>query len=440
MRYMNLVILALFSALIGLINPQVSDASRVDCTRSEAKLIRANANDSLEYQGIILYSGSIEGKNHYDALVVAYIGDNLHWCRRYETDDDTSTHAEQLDGWGGRIFVTITTDGGTGELDTYTVAGWQPTYGLGRGPQAATILEIDPTQSGEVMNGTYVISKTEDGLTNTVIIYGVQFHDMRVYIDGVASSYVLDLEGNPLYYVDCPRGSAFQYVLDYDMTQLLEVICNGVTARSNAVLRNNGELPENLPESINPGGGFFSYCTDSRGILVMRTEGGMGYEIFAVPAETIGNGLQQAVATGQNVKLGEGDNISIWALSTDELQFSTPDPYTFIVSKYICGDPIVTGEAITLATSANSQAGEFIIQSAQAQPKPTEPSSSLPVYRPSPLKLNDDGTYTIRAGDNLNTIASKLGINVDVLAEYNDISDKRFIQIGQILQIPDLEN
>jgi LysM repeat protein len=59
------------------------------------------------------------------------------------------------------------------------------------------------------------------------------------------------------------------------------------------------------------------------------------------------------------------------------------------------------------------------------------------VYRPSALQLNDDGTYTIRAGDTLNTIAAKLGVDVDELAELNRIANARYIFVGQILEIPE---
>jgi len=441
MRIVNFILFCVVVSLfISVSSVSQAQVTRVDCRESEARMIRDNPNDTLEFQGIRLYSGSIEGTNHYDALVVAYQdGAGFRWCRRYESDLSTSTHAQQLDEWNGRFFVTLTVDEATSALEEVASGGWISSYGLGAGPVVGLILEIEPYVNGAVQRGTYVISKTEDGLTNSVVIYGVQYYDdvKRVHIDGIASSYVLDENGDPLNYVDCPRGSAFRYILDYDMSEIREVQCNGVTLRSDAVLQNTGEIAENLPESINPGGGFFSYCTTTGGILVMGVENGTGYELFGVSNAQIANSMLTAEDIGQNIKLGESGDVSLWALSDGEnLQFSTPAPYTFIFNKYRCGDLFPTSDPLSVSTSDNFSVDSFTIQSA---PQPTATPSAgtgLPVYRPSRLNLNEDGTYTIRAGDNLATIAAKLGVPQDVLAEHNGISNPRFIQIGQVLEIP----
>jgi hypothetical protein len=272
-----------------------------------------------------------------------------------------------------------------------------------------------------------------NGLTNSVIVDGVQFWDQKVYITGVASSYVLDAQGNPSHYLDCPRGSGFRYTLDYDMITVLDVECNGVSLHADALLRGTHELPENLQDPINPGGGFHAYCTNSNGIQIMGLNGEVGYELFVIPNYLIGNGIQMATETGKNVKLGESGIVSLWALTTDELQLHTTESYNFIFSKYRCGDPIPNGETVTVATSSSSLPLDLI-----TQPNTLPASaSSLPIYRPSALQLNDDGTYTIRSGDTLNTIAAKLGVDVNDLAELNHIVNARYIAVGQVLEIPD---
>ncbi len=249
----------------------------------------------------------------------------------------------------------------------------------------------------------------------------------------LASSYVLNRLGDPFHYTDCARGSGFRYTLDRNLTTLLSVECNGVSILAEGLLQNTGEIPENLQEPLNPGGGFFAYCTNSNGIQIVGLNGEVGYELFVVPNHMIGNGLQLAVATGENVKLGESGIVSLWALSTDELQLHTTEPYDFIFSKYRCGDPIPSGEGVTVATTSSASTANL---SSPSNDLPSS-ASSLPVYRPSALKLNSDGTYTIRSGDTLNAIASKLGVNVDELADLNGIENPRFIVVGQTLTIPD---
>ena len=433
MRLFYIVVGVVVFSLVNL-TPYPALAQTRSCSRNDANLIRERPNDTVEFLGITLYSGAIKTNGQTDAVVTAYIGKSLRWCRYYDTSLSTNTEALQLDEWGGRVFVTITADNGASqELNDFTINGWISSYGLGAGPRVAVVVEIDPINDGQVLRGTYVISKTVDGLTNTLIVDGTQFWGDKVMITGVASSYVLDAQGNPFSYLECPRGSGFRYTLDYNMTTVLDIACNGVSLRADALLQNTGELPENLQEPINPGGGFSAYCTNSNGIQVMGLNGEVGYELFVVPNYMIGNGLQLAVETGQNVKLGEGGTVSLWALSTDELQLHTTEPYDFIFSKYRCGEPIPNGAAITLATSDDPSPAD------QSTPSDSLPARvlSLPVYRPLALQLNEDGTYTIQAGDTLNTIAAQLGVDVQELVELNRIANARYIFVGQIIEIPD---
>lgn len=55
----------------------------------------------------------------------------------------------------------------------------------------------------------------------------------------------------------------------------------------------------------------------------------------------------------------------------------------------------------------------------------------------SMLGNNNSGiTYTVKAGDTLSSIASKYGTTYQKLAQYNNISNPNFIQIGQVIKIP----
>lgn len=428
------IIVGIITFFLASIPPQLTLAQDNKCSRDDARFVRDNANDTAELLGITFYAGTLEANNQTDAVVTAYIDNALRWCRYYDTSRKTNTAALELDEWNGRMFVTMSVDNGaSGELNAYTANGWISSYGLGAGPTVGAIIEIDPLNLGQVLNGTYIISKTEDGLTNAVIVDGAQYWNDTVFVTGIASSYVLNALGDPFHYTECARGSGFRYTLDRNMTQLMNVECNGVSTMADSLLGNAGEIPENLQEPLNPGGGFFAYCTNSNGIQIVGLNGEVGYELFVVPNHMIGNGLQLAVATGENVKLGESGIVSLWALSTDELQLHTTEPYDFIFSKYRCGDPIPSGESVTVATSTSASTANL------TTPPNDLPSSasSLPVYRPTALRLNSDGTYTIRSGDTLNAIAAKLGVKANDLAELNGIENPRFIVVGQVLNIPE---
>lgn len=62
-------------------------------------------------------------------------------------------------------------------------------------------------------------------------------------------------------------------------------------------------------------------------------------------------------------------------------------------------------------------------------PPPAPPPEAVPTQPPA-------GVYVVQSGDTLFDIASRLDVAVDVLAEYNNLSDPGQIFAGQELQIP----
>ena len=53
-----------------------------------------------------------------------------------------------------------------------------------------------------------------------------------------------------------------------------------------------------------------------------------------------------------------------------------------------------------------------------------------------PATTGASGSYTVRAGDDLSSIADRFGVSAKALAEANGISDPNFITIGQVLTAP----
>jgi LysM repeat protein len=72
----------------------------------------------------------------------------------------------------------------------------------------------------------------------------------------------------------------------------------------------------------------------------------------------------------------------------------------------------------------------------------TRPSSqpSAPATQPTPDASAQPAasfrTYTVKSGDTLGAIASKLGTTVSALVALNHLSDARRLSIGQVLRIP----
>ncbi len=66
-------------------------------------------------------------------------------------------------------------------------------------------------------------------------------------------------------------------------------------------------------------------------------------------------------------------------------------------------------------------------------------TNAEPMPTPAPVQTNDNSTYTVKNGDCLSTIGSKLGINWKDIANINGISSPYIIYVGQILKVPGKE-
>jgi LysM repeat protein len=65
---------------------------------------------------------------------------------------------------------------------------------------------------------------------------------------------------------------------------------------------------------------------------------------------------------------------------------------------------------------------------------PETTPEATPEVTPSPTPIR--GTYEVQAGDTLSSIADQFGVDLETLAEANDISDPDLIYPGQVLIIP----
>ena len=76
-----------------------------------------------------------------------------------------------------------------------------------------------------------------------------------------------------------------------------------------------------------------------------------------------------------------------------------------------------------------------VTPSASISPAPTPSASVIPSAKLTP---GTTGTYTVKAGDSMSSIASGLGVNWLTLAQANglDATTANKIKIGQVLKVP----
>ena len=79
-----------------------------------------------------------------------------------------------------------------------------------------------------------------------------------------------------------------------------------------------------------------------------------------------------------------------------------------------------------------------------ANPNLIYPGQIIKIYEDKRSEKKTDidfsGTYIVRAGDTLSSIARRFDTTVDELAEVNNISDPNLIYVGEILKIPTINN
>jgi LysM repeat protein len=83
---------------------------------------------------------------------------------------------------------------------------------------------------------------------------------------------------------------------------------------------------------------------------------------------------------------------------------------------------IYAGQTLKLSADSNC-----------SQPPTTPPPTTPPPTTPPPTS---GGTYVVKPGDTLSSIAARYGTTVQELAALNGISNPNLIYAGQVLQIP----
>lgn len=118
---------------------------------------------------------------------------------------------------------------------------------------------------------------------------------------------------------------------------------------------------------------------------------------------------------------------------TEELGFSKRDPR----QKSLSLTRFTTCPSVLLETSflSNPYDYEYLIQSKNQKNFGIAIGKSIQSYLQGIAKQNDQ-VYVVKKGDTLASIASKYGITIKILSEYNSIENINYIIVGQKILIP----
>ncbi|SKB92929.1 LysM repeat-containing protein [Arthrobacter sp. 31Cvi3.1E] len=120
---------------------------------------------------------------------------------------------------------------------------------------------------------------------------------------------------------------------------------------------------------------------------------------------------------------------------------STATVYTVVSGDTLGGIAAKHGVPLSSIFSWNNLNGSSIIYPGQkikvsGGSAPSAPATPAPAPAPAPAPLASTGSYTIKAGDTLSSIASRLGVSLSALMSANNVNASTVIYPGQKLTIP----
>lgn len=154
--------------------------------------------------------------------------------------------------------------------------------------------------------------------------------------------------------------------------------------------------------------------------------------------------------TGQNQPILGGNAVSVWALSSDELQIhfdSDPDGTKWIVNSGVCGaivQPATTNnQAIAIAIASGDGEATAFAQVNNGQPAAFAQSAgqaSAFAYAQTIMGSGNTPTaadciYVVQPGDTLFGIAQRYHVSAQTLGELNNLSNLSLLLVGQQLRV-----
>lgn len=181
--------------------------------------------------------------------------------------------------------------------------------------------------------------------------------------------------------------------------------------------------------TTNSGAPFTVTCTAEGGVFIQPLVAGS--PLSATPLQ-IAQGFVDAVNTGQNTQIARSGSISVWALTSQELQIA----YRAGLNEFDTIFPIVQCGGINAASLAqvtpSPQGTPAANTSTNTGTYPANVTGNASCTTPTGART----THIVQAGENLFRIGLRYGVPYQQLAAYNGISDVTRIFVGQCIVIP----
>lgn len=176
------------------------------------------------------------------------------------------------------------------------------------------------------------------------------------------------------------------------------------------------------------------FCTSNGGVSVwaINAKNSQGAEAINASPIQIGNALAQAMTSGAHTQISSRGNISLWALTSNELQVQAPDlretrkTYNYIFPATKCGTPIVTTAVVPTVSTGSNPSSVTV----------AAPTVVIPSYTYTTANTAGGLVYIVSPGETLYRISRRYGLTVSALAAANNLANPNIIYAGQSLFIP----
>ena len=200
----------------------------------------------------------------------------------------------------------------------------------------------------------------------------------------------------------------------------------GVLAPASAGGEGFGDSRINIIDAIPPAA---VYCGSTGiDIWIINHSASTGSPLYVVTLAEASQAMSRAVALGSHQLIREQSNISLYALTSRELQLVGYEPngkrYDFIFDGDLCGTLTITG--VTVITDETIAVVSAPTPATTATSTPSTTTASLPA----------SCTHTIQSGENLFRISLRYGLTTSQMASANNISNPALIFAGDTLNIP----
>jgi LysM repeat protein len=230
-------------------------------------------------------------------------------------------------------------------------------------------------------------------------------------------------------FVDQPANMMLSYsVRVMDAETNVVVYVEEATRNCSGQQQSSSSGSSNQPVTTNGGAPFTITCTAEGGVYVQPVGGGT--PLTASPLQ-IAQGFVNASSSGQNAQITRLGSISIWALTSQEIQVA----YRAGLNEFDTIFPITRCGGINAASLAQvtpSPQGTTSTTTTTTTTSPTNVTSNASCTTPAGART----THIVQAGENLFRIGLRYGVPYPQLAAYNGIADVTRIFVGQCIVIP----